>query len=254
MGSHPEQHPNIQAVLTVASSLRPPAPALDCHVVQVLDSPDASIAPHFASTSAFIHKARQNGKGVLVHCFAGKSRSATVVAAYLMQYGGMDLAGALNAVRAARPQVCPNSGFLHQLEQLQQELVQVGILSRFTCTAVPEWARIAADRRAALHAGQPDTSESDSETAPASAAAAAVDTATRLDSDVQTPPLADNVYPAASTRSSGTSTDLGEALDCSSVPSPTLLPCASRPGSSGGVLDHICDEDGDFIFAREGGM
>ena len=37
------------------------------------------------------YKIRQNGNNVLVHCYAGRSRSATLVIAYLMYYNNIRL-------------------------------------------------------------------------------------------------------------------------------------------------------------------
>ena len=52
---------------------------------------------------------------VLVHCMAGVSRSTTVTVAYLMAREQMTMREALTAVRARRPIVGPNPGFLRQL-------------------------------------------------------------------------------------------------------------------------------------------
>ena len=43
--------------------------------------------------------------GVLVHCQAGMSRSATVVAAYLMQTMDLDPMSAVNMIKEKRPVV-----------------------------------------------------------------------------------------------------------------------------------------------------
>lgn len=51
---------------------------------------------------------RPSPGGVLVHCMAGVSRSPSVVMAYLMARGGMALAAARSAVKAARPFIHPN--------------------------------------------------------------------------------------------------------------------------------------------------
>ncbi|KAL0042951.1 hypothetical protein WJX79_004797 [Trebouxia sp. C0005] len=67
----------------------------------VYDDPDDDIARFFDESSTFIQKARKKG-GVLVHCFAGQSRSAALVAAYLIAYEGLDPAAALHLIR----QVC----------------------------------------------------------------------------------------------------------------------------------------------------
>jgi predicted protein tyrosine phosphatase len=54
--------------------------------------------------------------GVLVHCSAGRSRSASVVIAYLMREEGLSYEQAYASVVKARPIVQPNTGFSHQLE------------------------------------------------------------------------------------------------------------------------------------------
>lgn len=46
----------------------------------------------------------------------GKSRSATVVVAYLMHHFQMSVLDALNQLRESRPVCEPNSGFMHQLD------------------------------------------------------------------------------------------------------------------------------------------
>ncbi|KAF9051219.1 hypothetical protein BDZ89DRAFT_1088719 [Hymenopellis radicata] len=56
------------------------------------------------------------GRGVLVHCQAGMSRSATIVAAYLMYTRHLTPEAALELIRKSRPQIDPNTGFLVQLE------------------------------------------------------------------------------------------------------------------------------------------
>nr|KAF6424798.1 dual specificity phosphatase 13 [Molossus molossus] len=58
---------------------------------------------------------------VLVHCAMGVSRSATVVLAFLMIYENMTLVQAIQKVQAHRD-ICPNSGFLRQLQVLDNRL------------------------------------------------------------------------------------------------------------------------------------
>jgi len=53
-------------------------------------------------------------RGILVHCYVGCSRSATVVIAYLMMKEQLSFPSALESVLPLRP-VCPNPGFEDQL-------------------------------------------------------------------------------------------------------------------------------------------
>jgi hypothetical protein len=57
--------------------------------------------------------------GVLVHCAAGVSRSATVVLGYLMARRGMSATDACTYLRTKRPWVNPNHGFRAQLEAFE---------------------------------------------------------------------------------------------------------------------------------------
>ncbi|KAK4821423.1 hypothetical protein QYF61_019701 [Mycteria americana] len=61
------------------------------------------------------------GGKVLVHCAMGISRSATLVLAFLMICEDMSLTDAIQTVRSHRG-ICPNSGFLKQLRELDIQL------------------------------------------------------------------------------------------------------------------------------------
>ncbi|EPB75887.1 dual specificity phosphatase, catalytic domain protein [Ancylostoma ceylanicum] len=83
--------------------------------IQLSDCSSADISAHFAATNQFIHGARLKHAAVLVHCLAGVSRSATVVAAYLMTLCDMSFFNALTFMSRKRPVVNPNFGFRMQL-------------------------------------------------------------------------------------------------------------------------------------------
>ncbi|KAG7282722.1 hypothetical protein CRUP_017648 [Coryphaenoides rupestris] len=70
----------------------------------------------------FEEEARQTAKGVLVHCQAGVSRSATVVIAYLMKHTLMTMTDAYKYVRGRRPVVSPNLNFMGQLLEFERDL------------------------------------------------------------------------------------------------------------------------------------
>ncbi|KAK8518511.1 hypothetical protein V6N13_027979 [Hibiscus sabdariffa] len=70
---------NVTHILTVASFLKP------------------------AHTNDFVCKAipaRRQGGGALVHCFVGKSRSVTIVVAYLMKQHSLSFSDAMEHVRS----------------------------------------------------------------------------------------------------------------------------------------------------------
>ncbi|KAL6076968.1 tyrosine protein phosphatase yvh1 [Balamuthia mandrillaris] len=67
----------------------------------------------------FIHEARKAGHNVVVHCAQGKSRSTTVVLAYLMtinKEAGYGPNEALTFVKQHRPMAEPNPNFMEQLQ------------------------------------------------------------------------------------------------------------------------------------------
>ena len=50
----------------------------------------------------FIHKKILESKNILIHCYAGRQRSASIVVAYLMRYGKLTLKDAILAVQSKR--------------------------------------------------------------------------------------------------------------------------------------------------------
>ncbi|PPQ73826.1 hypothetical protein CVT26_012141 [Gymnopilus dilepis] len=84
--------------------------------VPVEDSEYENLLMHLPLACNFIKGALSNGGRILVHCVMGISRSATVVAAYLMQSRNMTAHEALNFVKKVRPQAHPNYGFVKQLD------------------------------------------------------------------------------------------------------------------------------------------
>ena len=92
--------------------------------ISVGDVPGASLVEHFSQTSTFIHQALKNDERVIVHCEMGISRSAALVAAYLIKHEDMDVKQALRTVYSARPKAQVNPWFLKNLRQWCQYQAQ----------------------------------------------------------------------------------------------------------------------------------
>lgn len=80
------------------------------------DEPNQNLLQYFDQANAFIASGLKDEGGVFVHCAMGKSRSATLAVAYLMQKHNLSTSKALEKVCEGRPVCHPNPGFLEQLE------------------------------------------------------------------------------------------------------------------------------------------
>ncbi|KAI4522304.1 hypothetical protein K525DRAFT_199118 [Schizophyllum commune Loenen D] len=89
------------------------------HQILLDDDEQSDILTHFLPSISFIQSELDKGRGVLVHCVAGMSRSVTIVAAYLMYTYKLTPGEAIEIIRHRREgavEVAPNPGFLYQLE------------------------------------------------------------------------------------------------------------------------------------------
>lgn len=80
------------------------------------DLPEELISRYFSPCHSFIAQAP-----TLVHCYAGISRSSTIVISYLIKHKDFTLKNALEHCRNIRPIVNPNIGFLNQLESYEKD-------------------------------------------------------------------------------------------------------------------------------------
>ncbi|XP_047046175.1 dual specificity protein phosphatase PHS1-like [Lolium rigidum] len=86
------------------------------------DDENADISDVFQDASDFIDFVEHLHGKVLVHCFEGKSRSATVVLAYLMLRKNYTLLEAWNMLKKVHRRAQPNDGFARVLLDLDKRL------------------------------------------------------------------------------------------------------------------------------------
>ncbi|KAK1154962.1 dual specificity protein phosphatase 10-like [Acipenser oxyrinchus oxyrinchus] len=86
------------------------------------DSSKQNLQQYFEEAFEFIEEAHQCGQGVLIHCQAGVSRSATLVIAYLMKHTLMTMTDAYKYVKGKRPVISPNLNFMGQLLEFENDL------------------------------------------------------------------------------------------------------------------------------------
>lgn len=102
---------NIGLVVNCTRDIPFAVPGVSHYRVPVDDRPDdsADMLKHLAAATAMIDDFISSGKGVLVHCFAGVSRSASVTAAFLMLREGLTHRQAMARVKAAKPETFGDS-------------------------------------------------------------------------------------------------------------------------------------------------
>uniref|UniRef100_A0A1I7SVT5 Dual specificity protein phosphatase 19 n=1 Tax=Bursaphelenchus xylophilus TaxID=6326 RepID=A0A1I7SVT5_BURXY len=83
--------------------------------VELLDLPETDILKELPAVLRFIYDNVNSGGRVLVHCNAGVSRAASIVLAYMIKYNNLSFHESFSKLRALRPAIQPNSGFVKQL-------------------------------------------------------------------------------------------------------------------------------------------
>lgn len=108
----------ITHIISVIPGYSPPHPDdFKYLIVNALDDENTNLSNVFNDTNKFIDDAFANNGKVLVHCLMGRSRSVTVVSAYLIYSFGMDVDNILNIIKSKRNCIKPNDYFVKQLQQ-----------------------------------------------------------------------------------------------------------------------------------------
>lgn len=87
--------------------------------IDAVDMPTYEIHRHFSECISFIDSAISGGGTVLVHCYQGVSRSATIISAYLMHNQHITAPEALKFLKEKHFDSDPNFGFVYQLNQYE---------------------------------------------------------------------------------------------------------------------------------------
>ena len=109
---------NVTRILNVTSSIPNHFEDVDGFVykqIAVEDKHDVDMMQHLPGAFQFIENARLSGEKVLVHCYAGMSRSVTIILAYLMKYYNHTLESAHEYVKERKTDISPNFSFMGQL-------------------------------------------------------------------------------------------------------------------------------------------
>lgn len=121
------QAKGITCVICVTLSVQCPTPNYRNSFIEFIripvdDIPQSQLSLHFDRVADKIHEVKKKGGRTLVHCFAGRSRSATLCIVYLMKYDKMTLKKAHSYVKSRRSLIRPNPGFWRQMVIYEQYL------------------------------------------------------------------------------------------------------------------------------------
>lgn len=90
--------------------------------LNIYDLPDTDLSHYYDEAFSFINDAVETQGKVLIHCNAGISRSAAITLAYLMKTLNLSYDTAWTLLKAKRPSINPNIGFIIQLKNYEKQL------------------------------------------------------------------------------------------------------------------------------------
>jgi len=86
-------------------------------IINAMDDENTNLDMVFEDSNKFIDDAVENIGNILVHCMMGKSRSATIVGAYLINTFAMNVDEVLSLLKKKRNIIQPNKYFEQQLRK-----------------------------------------------------------------------------------------------------------------------------------------
>ena len=92
--------------------------------LDIKDQNDFPIQDFFDKGIQFIQESVNNNDGnILIHCMEGKSRSTTLLMAYLIKYKNENTNSAYKIVKSKRQLTMPNLGFMFKLREYEKSLI-----------------------------------------------------------------------------------------------------------------------------------
>ena len=85
--------------------------------IPIVDTATTQIFKYFEQSCRFIQSAIDSKSKILIHCRHGQSRSASIMAAWLILNNRMSVEEALKFIKSKRPRISPNDGFVAQLNE-----------------------------------------------------------------------------------------------------------------------------------------
>ena len=113
---------NITTVINCAEEIVSVYKDIKLLELNLYDSFNQPLFPKFEVAYKFIKKNSKNN--ILIHCALGVSRSASLVAFYMMKEKGWDYDTCYNYMKERRPIVNPNSNFVEQLREYYDKYIK----------------------------------------------------------------------------------------------------------------------------------
>lgn len=106
----------ITHIISVLAGFTPPHPEdFNYLVINALDSVNTDLQESFGKSNEFIDDAFGNCGNVLIHCMAGRSRSVTILSAYMIKTFRSTVETTLSLIKKERSIIDPNKHFKQQL-------------------------------------------------------------------------------------------------------------------------------------------
>ena len=105
-------------IVSVIAGYDPPYPNdFKYLVINALDNKNNDLSNVFDKSNKFIDECLEENGKILIHCAAGRSRSASILIAYLMNTFAFDFEDCLYSLKHKRNIVEPNPQFTQQLKE-----------------------------------------------------------------------------------------------------------------------------------------